>query len=524
MTHLVNPPCEKALLQAAPEHAPCARITGRWVLAASVIGSSMAFVDGTVVNVALPVLQAELGASVAGLQWIVESYLLLLSALILVGGALGDRYGRRRLFAIGIVIFAMASIWCGLAPDTAQLVAARAVQGVGGALLVPGSLSLISASFSAAQRGRAFGLWSGMTALAMAFGPVLGGWLVDNVSWHWIFFINVPPAIAVVWILYRRVPESRDEDTAGQRLDWPGAALATAALGLMVYGLVEAGIAGLAAPQVLASIAAGAVLTVGFLVVEARSPAPMMPLDLFRNRTFAGANLMTLLLYAALSGSLFFLPFSLVQVHGYSTTAAGAAFLPFIVLMAVLSRFAGDLAGRHGGRLPLMVGPVIAAGGFALFALPDGSGTYWTDFFPAIAVLGLGMATSVAPLTTVVMGAVETRRAGIASAINNAVSRVAGLLAIAVMGIVVAGTFNAALDDRLAGIDLPAEARAALDAERVKLAGAAVPAGLDAPTRAALDRAVDESFVAGFRLAMLGAAALALASAAIAAATIDRRD
>ena len=522
MSHISNPPCEKAIVQAAPCPPPCAAATGRWVLAASVTGSSMAFIDGTVVNVALPALQRELGAGVAELQWVVESYMLLLASLILVGGALGDRFGRRRLFAIGTVVFAVTSVWCGLAPDSTQLIAARAAQGIGGALLVPGSLSMISATFGEEQRGRAFGIWSAATALAMAFGPVLGGWLVDAVSWRWIFFINVPPAIAVVWILYARVPESRDE-AAPATLDWPGAVLCTVGLGLVIYGLIEAGILGFGAPAVLGTLAAGAAALAAFLVVQARSAAPMMPLDLFRSRSFGGANMVTFLLYAALSGALFFLPFNLVQVHGYSSAAAGAAMLPFILIVSTLSRWSGDLVSRHGGRLPLIVGPAIAAAGFALFTLPGTDGSYWTTFFPAVTVLGLGMAVSVAPLTTVVMGAVETRRAGIASAINNAVSRIAGLLAIAVMGIVVTGAFNTGLDERLSDIPIPAEARADLDSERINLAGTEPPSGLDAALRMDLVRAIDEAFVDGFRLAMTTAAALALLSAVIAALSIERK-
>ena len=519
MSHVCNPPCEAAIVRAAPCPPPCAAITGRWVLAASVTGSSMAFIDGTVVNVALPALQRELDAGVAELQWVVESYMLLLASLILVGGALGDRYGRRRLFAIGTVVFAVTSVWCGLAPDSSQLIAARAAQGVGGAMLVPGSLSMISASFGEEQRGRAFGIWSAATALAMAFGPVLGGWLVDAVSWRWIFFINVPPAIAVVWILYARVPESRDE-AAPAGLDWPGALLCTLGLGLVIYGLIEAGIVGFASPQVWGTLVAGAAALAGFVAVQQRSASPMMPLDLFRSRSFSGANLVTLLLYAAFSGALFFLPFNLVQVHGYSTTAAGAAMLPLILIVSTLSRWSGDLVSRQGGRLPLMIGPAIAAAGFALFTLPGTDGSYWTTFFPAITVLGLGMAVSVAPLTTVVMGAVETRRAGIASAINNAVSRIAGLLAIAVMGIVVTTSFNAGLDERLSAIPMPPEARSEVDAQRINLAGAEPPASLDSALRADLIRAIDEAFVDGFRLAMITAAALALLGAGVAAVSI----
>ncbi len=522
MTQICPPPCDHAVIRSAADCPPCKARTGRWVLAATIVGSSMAFVDGTVVNVALPVLQAELDVSVAGLQWIIESYMLFLAALILVGGMLGDRHGRRRMFAAGIVVFAAASVWCGLAPDAAMLIVARAAQGIGGALLVPGSLSLISATFGEAQRGRAFGLWSGFTALAMALGPPLGGWLVDNVSWRWIFFINIPPAVVVLWILHRHVPESRDEGAAGA-LDWPGAALVTVGLGALVFGLVEAGTAGFGAPGVLVPIVVGAAAMAAFLAIQSRSATPMMPLELFRSRSFSGANLITLLLYAGLSGGLFFFPFMLIQVHGYSATAAGAAFLPFVVIMFLLSRWAGTMTSRFGGRPLLVAGPAIAAAGFALFAVPGAGGSYWTTYFPAVVVLGLGMAVSVAPLTTVVMAAVEVRRAGIASGINNAVARVAGLVAIAAMGVVVSAVFDDALGASLATLDLPTEAVELLAAQRSSLAGTEVPLALGADQRAAVQGAIDAAFLAGFRLVMAIAAVLALASAAVAAITIERK-
>ncbi|MFQ5974614.1 MAG: MFS transporter, partial [Alphaproteobacteria bacterium] len=521
MSHICRPPCDDAVIRSVPDVPPCARLLGRWVLAATIIGSSMAFIDGTVVNVALPVLQADFHATAPELLWIVESYLLFLGALILVGGMLGDHFGHRRIYAGGVALFAAASAWCGLAPDSSQLIIARAVQGVGGALLVPGSLAIISATFGEGQRARAIGTWSGFTALTMALGPVLGGWLVDNVSWRWIFFINVPPAAIVIWILYRRVPESREE-TEAAALDWPGALLATVGLGAIVFGLIEAGIAGFEQASALGPLAVGAVVMIAFLLVEARVRAPMVPLGLFRSRAFSGANFVTLLLYAALSGGLFYFPFNLIQVQGYSATAAGAAFLPFVLIMFVLSRWSGGLVDRYGGRLPLVIGPTVAAAGYALFAVPSVGGGYWTTFFPAVAVLGVGMAISVAPLTTVVLAAVDVRRAGVASGINNAVARIAGLLAIAVMGVFVLGAFNGALDGRLATLELPAGARQMLDQERIKLAGAEIPGGLGAQLQAALEQAVADAFVSGFRLAMLIAAGLALASALVALLTVGR--
>ena len=509
----VKPPCDEGVVRAAPDVAACAEGVGPWVLAATILGSSMAFIDGTVVNVALPILQADLNASVADAQWVVEAYALLLAALILVGGSLGDHFGRRRVYAAGVALFALASVLCGLAPNAAMLIVARAFQGIAGALLVPGSLAIISATFSAEQRGPAIGTWSGFTGVTSALGPVFGGWLVENLSWRWVFFINVPLALAVLVLVYWRVPESRDEDAAGQPLDWWGAALAIVGLGGIVYGLIESSNLGWAHPLVIGAVTLGAAGLIGFVVREARARAPMMPLDLFRSSTFSGANLLTLLLYSALGGVLFFFPFNLIQVQGYSPTAAGAAFLPAIALMTLLSRWAGGLVGRYGSKRPLVVGPLIAAVGLALFAVPGVGGSYWTTFFPAVIVLGVGLAVSVAPLTTTVMGAVDSRRAGLASGVNNAVARTASLLAIAVMGVVVSLAFNRGLDSHLATIELPPEARQALDQQRARLAGAEVPAGVSGETRAALERAVDEAFVDGFRVAMLLGAGLAVASA-----------
>ena len=522
MANIFKPPCDEGVILSGPDTSPCLKKLQPWILAATIIGSSMAFIDGTVVNLALPVLQADLGATVTDLQWIVEAYALFIAALILVGGSLGDHFGRRRIFASGVALFAMASMWCGLAPDIEQLIAARAVQGMGGALLLPGSLAIISASFSEKQRGKAIGTWSAFAAITAALGPVLGGWLIENFSWRWIFFINVPLAVIVLGILFLRVPESRDEEGVG-KLDWKGAGLATIGLGSLVYGLVESANLSLGHPLVLSALAVGVIALLMFLIVEGRSPAPMMPLNLFRSRSFGGANLLTLLLYAALSGSLFFVPFNLIQVQGYSATAAGAAFLPLILIMFLLSRWAGGLVNRYGAKLPLTVGPAIAAGGFALFAVPDIGGSYWTTFFPAVVVLGVGMAVSVAPLTTTVMGAVQVRHAGIASGINNAASRTAGLLAIAVFGIIILNTFNRSLDNHLTILQVPPEVQQTVDEQRIKLAGIEVPANIDAELKAALERAIADSYVDSFRLIMFIATALALLSALTAWFLIEGR-
>jgi EmrB/QacA subfamily drug resistance transporter len=492
---------------------------GPWVLAATILGSSMAFIDGTAVNVALPALQRDLGATVGDVQWVVEAYTLFLAALILVGGALADRFGRRRLFMLGVSAFAVASAGCGLAPTIGALIAWRAVQGMAAALLVPGSLAILSAAYPGSSRGRAIGTWSGWTGITASVGPLLGGWLIDHASWRWVFFLNAPLAAAVLALCWWRVPESRDEQAA-PHLDLAGAGLAVAGLGGLTFGLIELPRRGGGDPLVLAALAAGVAGLGGFLLVEARGAAPMMPLALFRSRVFTGTNLLTLFLYAALAGALFFLPFNLIQVQGYSATAAGAALLPFVVLMFALSRWSGGLADRHGPRLPLVVGPLIAAAGFVLFARTGVGGGYWSIWFPGVVLLGLGMALAVAPLTTAVMGAVEVRHAGLASGINNAVARAAGLLAIAVFGLAVQAAFNHSLDRRLAAIQLPAAARQALAAERGRLAAAALPAGLDAGSAARLHTALAAAFVDGFRVAMALAAALAVLAAACAAFTL----
>ncbi len=519
MANLGRPPCDEGVILSGKSESPCPPASGPWILVSAIIGSGMAFIDSTVTNVALPALQQDLGATAVDAQWIVESYALLLAALILVGGSLGDHYGRRRIYSLGIALFALASIACGVAQSPEQLIAARAVQGLGGALLVPGSLSIISASFEGERRGKAIGTWSGFSGITAALGPILGGYLVENVSWRAAFLINVPLAVVVLYIVARHVPESRDPDA--RRLDIPGALLATLGLGGIVYGLIESSSRGFGDLPVLVSLALGTAALATFVLVERRSHEPMMPLSLFRSRNFSGANLLTLLLYAGLGGSLYFLPFNLIQVHGYSATAAGAAFLPFIVITFLMSRWAGGLVTRYGAKLPLVIGPSIAALGFVLFALPGTEGSYWTTFFPAVVVQGLGMSLVIAPLTTTALNAVEGRHSGLASGVNNAVSRTAGLLSIAVLGIFVFATFSSSLDSRIESLNLTSEQRTTLEAGKVDLGGAEVPEGVDGGTAAAVEGAVDEAFVSAFRLAMFVAAGLAIASAVAAAVLIE---
>jgi EmrB/QacA subfamily drug resistance transporter len=490
------------------------------VLAATIVASSMVFIDGSVVNVALPSIQANLNASVSQAQWIVNAYVLTLGALILVGGAAGDRFGRRRMCIAGILLFTAASVWCGLAVNSPMLIGARAVQGVGGALLVPSSLAIISASFPARQRGRAIGTWAGASALTTALGPVAGGWLVDTLSWRAIFFVNVPLAIVALLLTVRWVAESRDDSAAG--VDWIGGVLAVAGLGLLAYGLTAASGAGWLRLPVLGSLAGAGLILCMLLWWEARAAAPMLPLSLFRSPTFSGANAITLLLYFAVTGVMFFLPFDLIDIQGYSAAGAGAAFLPFSLIMGALSRWSGGLNERYGARALLIVGSVVVAAGLALFAVPVPGGTYWNTVFPGMTIWGFGMALSVAPLTSTVMRSAGDRYAGAASGINNATARIAGMLAVALLGVVAQGTFRTALDLRLQAMHAPAAIRQALQPEIAKLAEAQVPPQIASADRPVLRRALDDAFVYSFRMTTLIAAAAALLSALCAWLTIDR--
>jgi EmrB/QacA subfamily drug resistance transporter len=480
----------------------------------------MAFIDGTVVNVALPVLQQALHATTTEVQWVVESYALALASLLLLGGALADKVGRRRIFLLGVTTFALASVGCALSPSIQWLVGARGVQGVGAALLVPTSLALLGAGFPAERRGQAIGWWSGFSAAAAGAGPVLGGWLIQAASWRWVFWINVPVAAATIAITLRSVPESRDEKA--RRLDFLGAALATIGLGGIVFGLLEGPRLGFDHAAILAGLIGGALVVVAFVWQERRSAEPMVPLKLFRSRTFTGANLLTLLLYAALGGAFFFFPFDLIQVHGYSPAAAGAAMLPLTALLSVLSSWSGRLADRYGVRRQLVIGPMIAGGGFALLAVPGTSGPYWSTFFPGVVVLGLGMAATVAPLTTAVMKSAGTERAGVASGINNAVSRAAALLSIAVFGLVAYQRFGVSLNHRLATLGVPGPLREQLWRERGRLAALTIPASASGQLRRSLEQAVDAAFVDAFRTIMLFAAGLAAASGIIAWILIEQ--
>jgi EmrB/QacA subfamily drug resistance transporter len=499
MTNFLRAPCDEIATSATSPLA-LSKKNEMGVLAATILGTSMAFID----NVALPALQAAFHISISQMQWLVASYSLLLAALLLVGGALGDLYGRRIIFLVGVFIFTAASVFCGLAITISGLITARAIQGVGAALLIPGSLALISASFPEERRGQAIGIWSGFTAITAAAGPVVGGWLVDHLSWRWIFFLNLPLAIAVFVITLIWVPESKNEDQC-QKLDIMGAFLATTGLGAIVFGLIEW--------SIVAEMI-GVCALVGFFLVEAKVLSPMVPLGLFKSRNFSGANLITFFLYFAFYGVLFFLPLDLIQVQGYTATQAGAALLPLIFF---LSRWSGGLVNRLGARLPLIIGPAIAAVGFALLLWSGIGGIYWTRFFPGLLVLGMGMAVSVAPLTTVVMSSIPQDHAGAASGVNNAVSRVAGLLAVASFGLIMSAIFNQNLIERLEGSAVPKTTQHEILAQRFKLA--------DINTNdVTAQRIVQESFDAGYKVLLLIAAILSIASSISAGVFISGKD
>ena len=405
---------------------------GRWVVAATVLGSGIAALDATVVGIALPAIGRDFHAGVASLQWVVDAYTLTLAGLLLLGGTLGDSYGRRKMFVIGTVWFAIASLLCGLAPNAATLIAARALQGVGGALLTPGSLAILQASFAEEDRGAAIGAWSGLGGVATAIGPFLGGWLIGAVSWRLVFFINLPLAVAVVAIAARHVPETKAPGPV-PRLDIKGAICISGALAGITYGLIAASAAGWSSVSVLVPLVAGAVLLGLFILVEAKESEPMLPLGVFASRQFSAANAVTFVVYAALGGLLFLVPTVLQVVHGYSPIAAGTALLPVTFIMLLLSSRSGALAARIGPRLQMSVGPLVLAASLLLFTRISDSGDYLTAVLPAVVVFGLGVAINVAPLTATALAAAPADHAGIASAVNNDVARVGGLIAVAVL-------------------------------------------------------------------------------------------
>ncbi len=517
MLSLIRPPCDAGVIRGAPETPGCTSHAKPWVLAATILGSSLAFIEASVINIALPAIQQGLGASVSEMQWIASVYTLFLAALTLAAGSAGDRFGRRRLFALGLCICTAASVAAGFAGSAGQLIVARAVQGLGAALLVPNSLALLSAAFPRNERGRAIGTWSAFTALTGAGGPILGGALVDAVSWRAVFFLVVPLGLVTLAIALLRVPDVRI-GRRQPRIDWWGAALATAGLAALVYGIITLA-EGAAA---VVAIGIGVALLASFLWVGAHTDAAMMPLRLFRSRTFLGANLLTLLLYFALTGVFFVLPFDLIRVQGYSATATGAAYLPFALIVGGLSRWAGGLVDRFGARLPLVVGPLVTGAGFLLLALPGVGGSYWTTFFPPMVAIGLGMAITVAPLTSTVMAAVDEADTGVASGVNNTVARVAALLAVAIVGLVALDLFERALARRLPSLDLSPGVHTVVAQQRPNLGELEIPASVTDREREALAGAVSVALVTSFRWVAALGGLLAVGAALLAAATIER--
>ena len=442
-----------------------------WVLVATIVGSSLAFIDGAVVSLALPEIQNEFHASAGDVAWIVELYTLVLGALLLLGGALGDRYGRKRVFILGTALFAVGSIGCAFAWSIPSMLTARTFQAVGGMLFVPASLAILGDHFTGDARGRAIAAWSAFGSLTSLLGPALGGVLIDAFGWRSVFWINVPLAASVIVVAMRHISESRDDD-APRNLDWLGAGLGTAGLGALTYGTILASTVGWRAFAVDASVFGGAALLVVFAVHERRTPEPLVPPDIFRSHTFAVINLATLFLYGALSAALYELPFVMIQAHGYSALQAALGLLPFGISIIVLARFAPGFAKRFGVRNVLTVGPAIVAVGFVLLAILEPLPAYWFGFFPGIFVAGLGMGITVAPLTTTVINAADPRHVGVASGINNAVSRIAGLLAIAALTVLVTGLYWTSMQRSLDAVHASPSIRAAASAQRDRLGGA----------------------------------------------------
>jgi len=483
----------------------------KWTLLATILASSMVFIDSTALNVALPALQEDLGITGTELLWIINGYALFLSALLLVGGSLGDLYGRNKVFLTGLGIFSISSLICGISQSPLQLILARAFQGIGGALLTPGSLSILSSQFDVANRGRAIGLWSTFSALTAVLGPVLGGWLAGLGLWRVIFFMNVPLSVVVFITMLTRVPESKNPEA--QKLDVWGAILVTTGLAGITYGFIESPKQGFGNINIMLSIFIGGISLIGFMVVQRYSKHPMMPLKLFNSRTFSGANLLTLFVYAALGGSMFFLPLNLIQKQGYSELQAGLAMLPMIVLIAGISTFIGRYSDKMGARIPLIIGPIITSAGFFLFStygITNGPGAYWTSFFISFLLLGTGMGITVAPLTTAVMGAVSEDYAGIASGINNTLARSAGVLAVALLGAMVLYTYTKSIEHNLEGMDISKAIKNEIVIESSNFAAAKIPDGLSVEKTNLVKNLLNDSFVSAFNRVVYVASILTL--------------
>ncbi|MEM1243385.1 MAG: MFS transporter [Pseudomonadota bacterium] len=484
-----------------------------WILFTTIIGSSMAFIDNTVVNIALPVFQSQLGATAVDVQWIIEGYTLMLSALILIGGALGDSFGHHKVFTLGVVIFILTSIGCGLANQPKFLIFMRILQGLGGALLIPGSLAIITACFPESKRGGAIGTWSAFTSITMAIGPLLGGWLIDTFSWRWIFFINVPLGILVIFLLRYKVPAT--PITQPRKPDWLGGLLCLISLGSIIFALIHSMLVGWDDIIVLSLLAIGIITLGSFLWWENKTPTPMMPLKFFRSPLFSSINFLTLLLYGALGGALYFIPFVLMQLQGYSATQAGAVFLPLMLLIFLLGRFIGQLTDKIGPRKLLILGPLIASIGFFWLMFLNIHSSYWTVMFPAIFTLGIGMAIAVPALTTAIMNSLPINYVGLASGINNAIARIGGLLAIALFGILLYQIFSHHLQQSIDQLNLPSNIRNYLDNEKIRLAAMSIPTTLSDSLKLTLANSIKQAFLTGFHRIVFIAAILSILSSLV---------
>ena len=473
--------------------------TQKWTLLATILASSLVFIDSTALNVALPALQKDLGISGTQLLWVINGYALFLSALLLVGGSLGDLYGRNKVFLIGLGLFSISSLVCGISQTPLQLIVARSFQGVGGALLTPGSLSILSSQFGPESRGRAIGLWSTFSALTAVFGPILGGWLAGMGWWRAIFIINLPLSFIVFVTMLAKVPESSNPDA--DKLDMWGALWVTLGLAGITYGLIESPKHGLGNPFILSAFIIGTLALMAFIRVQHTSIHPMMPLKLFKSSTFSGGNLLTLFVYGALGGALFFVPLNLIQIQNYSEIYAGMAMLPMITFIASLSPLMGKYVDKKGVRLPLIIGPLFATAGFFLFStygITEGPSDYWHTFFISFSLLGIGMGITVAPLTTAVMGAVSPNSAGIASGINNTVARAAAVLSVALFGALVLFYFNDNIEQNLADMQFSETIKDDIRMEASKFAGAEAPASLPEDQRKDVKRLFNDSFILAF--------------------------
>jgi EmrB/QacA subfamily drug resistance transporter len=504
-------------------HGPAHERAGRWVLLSSILAVAMTFIDATALSVALPVIQSDLAATGADLMWIINAFTIPVAALLLLGGGLGDWLGRKQVLLAGIIIFAMGAIACAVAPGIPSLIAARIIQGIGAALMIPGSLALVASFFDAAERGKAIGTWSAFSVIATGIGPVVGGMLAQAGLWRGIFLVNLPLAMIACIALLWKVPPLRHPRAEG-RLDFVGALLAALGLACINVGLIAVPERGLGNPMVAAALIGGLLSLLAFILHERRTRHPLLPLALFQSKTLTAACLITLTVYTAFYGLLFFLPLNLIQVQGYDPARAGAAQLPLLLLLILVSRPAGSLVDRIGPRLPLIVGPFTVGLGFLLLSWPgitDGPGAFWTTYLPGLLVLGAGLGMTAVPLSITIMASVSGDRQALAAAINSTAARLAGVVAIALLGPVALLTFQLSLDARVTPLNLPAAIQSQLVAESPRLAEARVPETLDSATTAAVGTAIQMAFIDMFRVVSLLAAGLSGLGAIIAARWID---